>query len=182
MYLPLDFQCRATGTGENSSTRLPGTRQVPARYPPGTHLSRYPSGARLPWFLSKWHCPEGRVGSGLQILAGTRFWRVPAGSYSTFNPDTPRKAMPRRKHKKGTKCVTQRGLETSPIDWEKESTEATVNVWVSIWCIGARHTALLSSLQEVGMQSCGRRCKSWSIKGLQEWNNGGFNSGINGIT
>ena len=30
---------------------------------------------------SNWHYPVGRVGSGLRNLAGTRFGRVPAGSY-----------------------------------------------------------------------------------------------------
>ena len=30
---------------------------------------------------SKWHYPAGRIGSGLQNTAGTRFGRVSAGSY-----------------------------------------------------------------------------------------------------
>ena len=47
-------------------TRVPGTRQK-IMYP-GTRASN-------------WHFPAGRVGSGLQNLAGTRFGRVPAGSY-----------------------------------------------------------------------------------------------------
>ena len=42
---------------------------------------KYQVGARVPGYSSKWHYPAGRVGSGLQKLAGTRFWRVPAGSY-----------------------------------------------------------------------------------------------------
>ena len=44
---------------------------------PGT-----PQKKRVPGYrgVKNWHCPAGRVGSGLQNLAGTRFGRAPAGS------------------------------------------------------------------------------------------------------
>ena len=52
-----------------------------AEYPLPGKKNGYP-GSRS----SKWHYPAGRVGSGLHNLAGTRFWRVPTGSYLYSRP------------------------------------------------------------------------------------------------